>query len=209
MLEVVYQVRGECKVVVGSQEIEPGDGWPYDSILSCLAEEPSIPAAELGKVIVDAYINFYKQNYPNLSVTQSAIQTDRLDPLIRGVNILSKALLAHLDDPATLGKIYQALRYSQNFKDRDYLDLGHYCQLLSEGDPDGLVGNAARSVLQIMGSTDSPVLASQGIGKTIQHATGLSIYLPGRVYSEFYSNLDFAKETLWDDFLSRFVNPKG
>jgi hypothetical protein len=209
MLEVVYQVRNECHVVVGSEETEPGDGWPYDSILSRLIGKPSMPPDEVGKVIVNAYINYYEQYYPTLPLTQSAIQTDHLDPLIESIDILSKALMARLDDPTTLGKIYRALRYSQNFKDPDYLDLGHYCQLLSEGDPDGEMGDAAKGILRIINGADSPILATQCFGTTIQHATGLSIYLPGRVYSGFYSDLDFAQETLWDDFLRRFMNPNG
>src|SRR5205823_6865956 len=37
MVEVAYQIRGAASVMVGSEQTEPGEGWPYDSILRALA----------------------------------------------------------------------------------------------------------------------------------------------------------------------------
>ena len=209
MLEVVYQVRGECNVVTGSQEVEPGDGWPYDSILSSLIKDPFMTAETLGKMIVDKYIQYYEQHQPDLAITQSAIMINRLDPLVKCINTLAMTLLASLGDTATLGKIFQALRYAQSFSDRDYLDLGHFCQVLSEGDQQGELGFVANNVLQVILGEKSPVLATRSRGSTMQHATGLSIYLPARVLSPLYNHLDFAKDNLWDEFLGKFIHPKG
>ena len=33
MVEVGYQLKGTARVVVGSEELEPGEGWPYDGVL--------------------------------------------------------------------------------------------------------------------------------------------------------------------------------
>ena len=33
MLEVAYQIRDHAQILVGSEEVEPGDGWPYDAVL--------------------------------------------------------------------------------------------------------------------------------------------------------------------------------
>ena len=34
MAEVGYQIRGSASFTVGSEQTEPGDGWPYDRILT-------------------------------------------------------------------------------------------------------------------------------------------------------------------------------
>ena len=47
MIEIAYQLRGTAQVVVGSEELEPGDGWPYDRVLETLAATPTISPAEL------------------------------------------------------------------------------------------------------------------------------------------------------------------
>ena len=81
MLEVVYQVRDQCRVVVGSQEIEPGDGWPYDRILAELAAAPDMDAEALGRCIVPAYVDYYRETGPGRGVTQSAIRTSAVGPV--------------------------------------------------------------------------------------------------------------------------------
>ncbi len=55
MVEVAYQVHDCCDVLVGSQEIEPADGWPYGRILSALAADPEMAPEQLGRAIVRAY----------------------------------------------------------------------------------------------------------------------------------------------------------
>ena len=37
MIEVAYQLKGTAQVVVGSEELEPGEGWPYHRVLETLS----------------------------------------------------------------------------------------------------------------------------------------------------------------------------
>src|SRR5688500_1146814 len=46
-LEVAYEVEKHAKVVVGSEELEPGDGWPYTKILQDLGKNPDMDGAKL------------------------------------------------------------------------------------------------------------------------------------------------------------------
>src|SRR5690349_13087120 len=41
MLEVAYQLRDHAKVLVGSEELEPGPGWPHAAILGDLSKNPT------------------------------------------------------------------------------------------------------------------------------------------------------------------------
>ena len=74
MAEVAYQIRSSVRYAVGSEQTEPLDGWPYDTILSKLAKKPSLAPKDLSAVIVDKYLASYP---PNEGVTQSACDLEK------------------------------------------------------------------------------------------------------------------------------------
>lgn len=207
MLEVHYQARDTCRVVVGSQEVEPGDGWPYDSILAQLVADPDMTPEALAQVIVDAYASFYTTRHPSLPITQSAISLAGIEPISEAVSALAIPLRDSLSDKGTLGLLFGALRYAQSFTDRDYVDLAHLCRLLVQGGAETGVNEAAQHVIDLLTGNASPIIAEAHHGPGVDNATGLSIYFPVRVLSPLYSDLDFARECQWDDFLDAFVNP--
>ena len=47
MVEIAHQLRGTTDFIVGSEDIEPGDGWPYDRVLEALNANPSMDAQGL------------------------------------------------------------------------------------------------------------------------------------------------------------------
>jgi hypothetical protein len=207
MLEVHYQVRDLCRLVVGSQENEPGDGWPYDEILARLTENPDMTPEELGRTIVRAYVGYYRANHPGLSVTQSVVSLAGLESVAGAVSDLAKALVNSLGDRGSLGLLFGALRSAQSFTDRDYVDLAHFCHLLSEAEPEGQIPNAARRVVDLLVGSSSPLVAEAHSGPDVGNASGLSIYLPVRVLSPLYAKLSFARQHAWDEFLEAFVHP--
>ena len=89
MVEVSYQVSNYCNVTVGSQENEPDDGWPYDTLLDNLTTDPSMNATELGNAIVFHYMEFYG---PSSSETQSAADQTELMDLIEAVDNFAQVL---------------------------------------------------------------------------------------------------------------------
>ncbi len=206
MVEVAAQVSGSCGVIVGSQEIEPGEGWPYDAILQALKIDPGMDADQLGGMIVEHYVDFYQKNYPNTSVTQSAVRTDRLESLLHELDILAVLLEKGVSKGASTGLVFEALRNAQSFKDRDYLDLGHFCQVLAQSSPKSRIGKAAAVIASRIAGSESPVIARGYSGQEVENATGLSIYLPARSLSPLYASLDFSQKYHWDEFLKAFVN---
>jgi hypothetical protein len=207
MLEVHYQVRDLCRVAVGSQENEPGSGWPYDRVLARLVEDPEMSPEALGDIIVNAYVDFYRTHHPHLAVTQSAVHMAGIETVAEAVDALGTALEGALDRRETLGLLFGALRSAQAFTDRDYVDLLHFCSLLADDDPGGSIGLAARQVVDLLDGEASPLVAAQQHGPGVANARGLSIYLPARVLSPLYAELEFAKNHRWDDFLNAFVRP--
>ena len=69
MVETGLQVAQAGEVFCGSQEVEPGEGWPYDRILKALAAKPEMDGRELAALIVKEFVGSYSKRQ---AVTQSA-----------------------------------------------------------------------------------------------------------------------------------------
>jgi len=86
MLEVAYQLRDCVDFMVGSEEEEPVDGWPYDLILKDLIKKPKVHPKGLSIRVVKEYIKFYRGTRED--VTQSAISLDKISAVIDPLNHL-------------------------------------------------------------------------------------------------------------------------
>ena len=95
-IEVAYQVRNYAKFLVASEENEPNDGWPYDRFLERVAQDPSLNTIQLASFLVNDYIAFYEQNYPNKTVTQSALNLGRFQEILITLDKLAKTLADHM-----------------------------------------------------------------------------------------------------------------
>ncbi|MBI4611400.1 MAG: hypothetical protein HY726_20610 [Candidatus Rokubacteria bacterium] len=210
MLEVAYQIRNHASVLVGSEELEPGDGWPYDLILQDLVARPLMTADDLGKVIVHRYIESYRS--AGLDVTQSAIDLSRLDDLVEAVDALARALLKRLPSPGLESALYTAWRRTVRFFDNFYVDLHHFAVNLATATDQREIRQACRNVQAIMDGTGtrSPILAEGHLGPRMKPVRGLSLYFPPfRDPSAFYRELDFARRTQWADFLETYLGERG
>ncbi|MCK4791683.1 MAG: VCBS repeat-containing protein [Desulfobacteraceae bacterium] len=92
MGEVAYEIRNYGEVMVGSEETEPGDGWPYDTILQDLANNPGWSSAELGQAVVDRYYESYGNDE-----TQSAIDLSAMDSLASTISTFAQSLIDNWD----------------------------------------------------------------------------------------------------------------
>lgn len=201
MAEVSHQLRQAAAIAVGSQEEEPGDGWPYDRVLRALARRPAMSGRDLASVVVREYLGSYSSRE---AVTQSAIDLDRMPALTRAVDRLSRALTSALADAAARAAIIavraQVQEYSAPYD--DYCDLVDLCTLLRERVRLAAVRTAAAETIA---AVEAAVLASGSKGAAVAHSHGLSIYFPKRKVSPLYRTLDFTKQSRWDEFLGAYV----
>jgi len=210
MLEVAYQVRDHAAVLVGSEENEPGEGWPYDRILSGLVANPGMNAADLGKAIVNRYIESYRMwgpFYPN--VTQSAIDLSKLTDITLAVDELASALLGKVGKSKTQSAILRAWRKTPRFFDNMYIDLFRFAENLEKHTDDAKIGQACTAVKKTLAGkgAESPIIAERHLGDEVKDAHGLSIYMPPfKDPSDYYHDLDFSKDTRWDDFLDAYLS---
>ncbi len=83
MVEVAYQLRDNANFMIGSEETEPGDGWPYDTILKQMTDKSwdgynARQPSQLAKVIVNKYIDAYG---PASDVTQAAYDLSKISEM--------------------------------------------------------------------------------------------------------------------------------
>ena len=119
MVEVAYQLKTCVYAMVGSEEEEPFDGWPYDRVLQVLKNRPGRHPKTIGKEIVREYIKSYQGKEEDLpassleGVTQSAIDLRRIDDVVRNLDCLSCELIRSINDDGVLGAItYSCLLYT-------------------------------------------------------------------------------------------------
>ena len=193
MTEVAYQIKDYADILVASEESEPFDGWPYDTILGELAGNPLISSEQLAVDIVDKYIF----SYPYGNVTQSAIDLSYMDTL---TSQLSNLALAIMDDSLTLkSKYILASVNSQYYGDPDFIDLYDFCNQLLVHSNSLEVKNIALNIQQTL---NYAVLKSECSGGSVSGSKGLSIYFPYIAYHYYYSYTNFSQDTLWDEMLS-------
>ncbi len=209
MIEVAYQLRDHAEVLVGSEELEPGPGWPHADILGDLTKNPTMTAAELGTTIVHRYAESYRHAAED--ATQTAIALGQLGELVEAVDLLGRRLLAGVKGVALRTAIEYARRRTLGFFDGLYVDLHHLAGTLARAAGSGRVAEACRGIQRVMAGEGepSPIIAERHVGPRMAPARGLSIYFPAyRAASAQYRDLDFARRTCWAEFLEAYLGPE-
>jgi hypothetical protein len=198
MLEIGYQLRQYAGYSVGSEQTEPAEGWPYDTVLGDLDANPSMSAAELGAAIVKRYAESYKSG----DVTQSLLDLGRSQEIAQAVDRLAKALIAVVQEPAGYAAITKAAHAAQHYEYADFQDLYDLCAQLQTRVSAIAAKDAAGATMSALVGASPFVAAEAHKGSGVARSHGASIYFPtARDVQVAYSNLDFAKATAWGDFL--------
>jgi DNA uptake protein ComE-like DNA-binding protein len=161
LIEVGYELNEAVEIFIGSQQLEPGDGMPYNDWLAPLSANLDMPTEELAKTMVEKFVLSYVRNGSQnpgsgdiVSATQSAVRTKNLVPLVQAVDALAKRLLGDF-------QLYSKLREENNyalsliraFKDnRENFDLYHLVASLQQAKdlPEDIKG-LCQNIRDIMG----------------------------------------------------------
>ena len=122
MVEVAYQLLDETNYVVASEEAEPACGWAYQYFLYDLIMQADNTPANLGKAIVDSYID----HTPYSGITLSVIDMAYMAGLVSAINTFATNLISvNPPDDVCSG------RYdTQCFYVPHYIDLYHFAENL-------------------------------------------------------------------------------
>lgn len=188
MFEIVYQLRNEADVIVGSQYVEPASGWDYPRVLEDLSLDGE--ANKMGEELVKFYADYYK--HENHDVTQSAFDVDKVEKVAKDVDVFAKSLLENLEKKKDLK---YTLLSSQLFHKNDYIDLMDFVKNVQERFDDEMLLCLAD---RLLGSLDDLIIANHNRGYLMRDANGISIYFPTqrspfKETFEMYEKLDFSQ----------------
>lgn len=178
MAEVNYEVRDQARFIVGSEESPPGEGYPYDSFLARLVQNPNQDGRELGIAMAQDMLTAFG---PTSDTTQSVLDTSKIAAIAPAVDALGKALLGATGPhgPA-IAQVRDVL--TENYAYEENRDLLHFAQLLASAAPgmttprvpDTAVQTAANNVQQAVRAA----LVININGTAHPNSQGLSIFLP-------------------------------
>jgi hypothetical protein len=186
---------------VGSEQTEPGAGWPYSNILGALADKSAMTPRELSRLIVDKYL----ASYGNADgVTYSACDLSKASTVAAAVAGLAAVLKASLSDSGSRQRILAVRNLVQSYEVPDNIDLVDLCSSLVRAGADPATTTACQNVIK---AVKSDYVVAQGYkGADMKNSNGLAIYFPLRSVSPLYAGLDFSKKTGWDGFLQAYLN---
>jgi hypothetical protein len=209
-LEVAYEVEKHARVVVGSEELEPGDGWPYTKILQDLNKKPDMDGMQLGEVVVNRYIESYKDLEDQWPVTQCATQTAGVSGFVAALDGLATALRKHMKDHGS--EAVQRAQLQSSYFEGELVDVRTMCRELRKQIKTGPVHTAAGKVVDTLKPDNGYVIDEGHLGDKVEGCGGVTVYWPTPMpgagpdlgISPYYKDLRFARKG-WDEFLRSYM----
>jgi len=198
MTEIAYELKDTAEIMIASEDVEPGEGWPYDKILNELTTYPEMDDKTLASLIISNY------NSTN-GTTLSAINLNYMDELKNNATNLVTALVNILNgtDNDTKEKLLnlQVFRFES---EPDFIDLFNATAILISSNLSDNCTSAAENLWKLK---DKLVLYNYAGDENIY---GLSLWLPTDYldylsYKEHYEALSFCNETGWGKFIEKFI----
>jgi hypothetical protein len=204
-IDVLHTIAPYGKVAVASAELEPNDGWAWDTWLKQLNADPSQDAAAVGKSIVDAYQQYYDGSNDD-TVTLSAFDLGKIGQVSDSLNTLSDAMLKDL------GSSYQSIAEARSSVDAysqpkpesfSAVDLGDFARLISRQGAQGEVASSAQALEQAI----EEARIAEWHASFHNKSTGMSVFFPqvAELYPEAYEQASpLPQSTSWASFLKEF-----
>lgn len=205
-LEVAYQARPYVRYVVASEESEPNEGWPYDTVLPALVANHDLPTAALAAHIVDAYVRSYDDAGYAGDVTQAALDLSQLDAVAAALDRLADAVAARL--PRARTQLWSAQKAAKRFWQNTLADVGSLAAEIKRATRDAATRAAADEVVAALRpGGDAFVVAEAHRGAGVAACTGVTVYLPSPLVgmSRFYADLDYARQHTWASMVDAYV----
>lgn len=210
MAEVADEMKDSVDVFLGSEEVEPGEGWPYAQFLKRWTAAPKSSAAEVSKMLTEEYVAAYSGGvYGNRDVTFSSFDMSKIGGLKTAVKNLGASLVKL--DQADRKKVVSAAYDTQNFTYSDYGDLIDFINLVEKAN---IATLRDAGVLQgVRDAVKDFVIINMGT-EEYARAHGVAIWLPSSkwtydYYKTKYEELTFHQSTDWGNALGYLLKDGG
>lgn len=205
MAEVANEMSDSVDYFVGSQEVEPGWGWPYSELLSQWEAVSNATPEQVAKISVDTYVKAYQGGvYGDSEVTFSALNLNKFPRLNKAIADLGSNLRQLT--PEDRAKCYAATKEVLTFRSADYADLLDYLKHLSASQ----ISDLNLGYIAEVQEAAKDVIIANADTKEYANATGLSVWIPLSRWSydskvKRYQALHFNQNSQWGDTLNALV----
>jgi hypothetical protein len=203
MAEVAAEVQDSVHYMVGSEEVEPGQGWPYSLFLKRWTADPFAGGAQVSAILADEYLKAYSGGiYGTRAVTLSAMDLTKMPALTQSMAHLASAMSAL--SPADFVQSKKIASATQDYSFSDYKDLGDFIARLKAQPQIQL--NAG--ILSDVQTALAQVIVVNRVSPAYKDSHGMAIWLPTsswdwQQYQERYRGLRFDQDTQWSRVLEK------
>lgn len=200
MIEVAAELTDSVSYFAGSQDNEPGEGWPYAKLLQRWSEKPEVNGGEVGSILTEEYQKKYQYDQ---GVTFSTIDLSKLDALMEAIGNLRNELMGLGAEQRASLKMVASATYS--FYHSDYKDLLDFILSLEKE----TTFKVNKSTLMDVKKAFKNAVIKNKVSESSKRAHGLSMWIPTYApqydkHISRYENLAFNKKTDWSDLLHNF-----
>lgn len=205
MAEVANEMSDAVNYFVGSQEVEPGMGWPYADLLSRWTTIPNATPEQVSKILVNAYVKSYQGGSSGShQVTFSALDLNKLGDFNKSLETLSTDIRKL--SATERAQVLSAVNETQTFASQDYKDIIDFTNHLSALAIKGLSNEEINDVQE---KAKNVIVANEGT-EDYSNATGVSMWMPiydgdYNRYAERYHGLKFDANTHWSAALEALL----
>lgn len=204
MLEIAYQLKECVHFIVGSEETEPGTGWPYHKVLETLHSNPGISPRDLSHAIVQ----HYAEHYPNdRNITQSALDVNQIESIALAVDDLGKVLTPQI--PNIYNNLSGLRNQVQWFTNDNYVDLYDLANLIRDSMEQVSIKKAAENIMKSLSiNSGKGFIVHNYRSNDLPYAYGVSIYFPRnqKTFAPNYDKLNFTKHyPNWYKFITAYI----
>lgn len=166
--ETAVAMEPYADYLIASEETEPGTSWYYTDWLTTLAENSSTPTVNLGKQIVDGFINASAENSSRDKTSLSVVDLAEFDALVpEKLSAFAKQIRNDIDSDE-YQSVADARSVTKEFAESSYIDqidLVHFCKNMNTSESNAL----AEAVQECV---------KYNRCNNMTNAYGLSIYFP-------------------------------
>lgn len=218
--EVAHAMAPSARIMIASEELEPGNGWNYTPLLEALVSNPRATGAQFGRLAADTFHSFYNDSSDGseegLGTTLSVISLDKIAALAAAVNALGDRCDrsikrdgrdAWLDIAEAVSDTEEYGAESRGEPGSAVFDLKNLAERIKRQAPDLETATAADLVIRAV----SEAVLYRVRGSARANSNGLSIFFPPdreTLQSSDpipYSSTSFRRGSAWARFLTSYT----
>jgi hypothetical protein len=205
MIEVFEQVGKLGKIVIGSEDLVPGQGWDYQAWFEAMGQRPPATADAWARQALEAFEGFYAPKIALRPCTLGAFTTSNQ------ITAAFKKVIEAAEAQGGKGfeRLLEARNRTQSFAGLHSFDLKDFSARLNEvakrENVNDLAVASEKLTQAIVGATAATPVK---LGNEVRDSNGVAFYFPDNQVSytqneETYRLLKFDKVTGWSAYLAK------